>query len=73
MQERLNEEEDKYQELQKSKLDMQAYFNEVIMQTEVDFEDYSEKMGEKIAQNDAAAKERESKLKVCYGSREPPC
>lgn len=49
---------------------MQAYFNEVVLQTEVDFEDYSEKMGEKIVQNDAAAKERESKLKVHHGGFE---
>lgn len=63
-QERLSEEEHKYHELELSKKAMQEFFNEIITQTEVDFEDYSEKIGEKIVQNKLEAEERESKFKV---------
>ncbi|GMH32503.1 hypothetical protein BSKO_00337 [Bryopsis sp. KO-2023] len=63
-QDRLDMEDGKLDDLRKEKSEMERFFNEVLIQTEVDLEDYSDKMAEKIVQNDIQAKDRESKLKA---------
>eukprot|EP00803_Ostreobium_quekettii_P003392 evm.model.scf_890.5 EVM.evm.TU.scf_890.5 scf_890:16944-24893(-) len=62
--ERLDEEEGKCEALESEKRDLGSYYNEVLLQTEVDLEDNAKRMSLKIVETREASLERESKLKV---------
>ena len=61
---RLKMEEDKCRTLEDEKKQLETYYNEVLMQTEIDLEDHVNKMSTRIIENQKLSQVRESKLKV---------